>query len=543
MKRIIALLLILVSSTLSAAEATSKRGAVASSSRFATSIGVQVLKEGGNAVDAAVAVAFALSAAFPQSAVLGGGGILVYYDHGTDAVWTLDFLELTPYKATPESLKTAAADVKSSPQHLAAISAGVPGAVAGLAALHKRFGTGSWSRLLTPAITLAQGGVPVSAALSSDLATAAAKRGIDKYPSTNAIFFSDGKPLAAGSTLHQKDLADTLTRIAEKGGTDFYSGVTGARIIEAERNAGGLMAARDLTEYAPLWRAPIEIDHAGTQIFAPAPPSTGGVFLADALRILGRDNVGSTPGTPQYAHTLAETERRARLDVAHYVGDPAFLRILYKDLFSDERTRMWRSSIDPARASDPAALEATSFEHDHTTHFVVADGEGNLVSMTTSLGDLFGSGWIAEGTGIFMNSTLAPYLQGHPIAGVLGPSRRLPSDLCPVIVLKNHKPILAVGAAGGAAIPDIMLGLLTNVLSGRQTLSAAIAAPRWWQSNAGNRIFFESALTHPLMDRLTEMGHAAEIQESLGDVEGVMISGNELTAVSDPRHGGAAGGY
>ncbi|HVT03876.1 MAG TPA: gamma-glutamyltransferase [Thermoanaerobaculia bacterium] len=543
MSLFIALMVLFGSSTLWAAEATSRKGAVASSSRFATSIGVKVLRDGGNAVDAAVAVAFALSVAYPQSSVLGGGGIAVYYDRETDAVWTLDFLELTPYKATPEGLNAASNGAKGDAAHLAATSAGVPGAVAGLAAMHKRFGTRSWSELIAPAIDLARYGFPVSPQLASAFSAAASKRGIDHFPTTAAVFFPDGKPIATGATLRQKDLGDTLARIAAKGSVDFYSGVTAARIAEATRTSGGLLAARDFTEYEPLWRAPIEIQHSGVQIYAPAPPSTGAVFLADALRILGRDKVGAMMGTPLYAHLIAETERRARLDVDHYVGDPAFLRIPYKDLFSDERARMWRSSIDPARASDQTTLEATSFERDHTTHFVVADSKGNLLSMTTSLGESFGSGWIADGTGVLMNSALAPYLQPHPGLGLIGPKRRLSSDLSPIVVLRDHKPFFAAGTAGGTAIPDILLQLILGVTSGRQTLNAAVTAPRWWQSNAGNRIFYEPAVPRLLIDRLTEMGHAVEIQDAIGDVQAVMISGNEINAVSDPRYGGAAGGY
>lgn len=543
MKRLLALMLFFGTSSVWAAEATSSRGAIASSSRFATAIGVKVLKDGGNAVDAAVAVAFALSVTYPQSAVLGGGGILLYYDRETEAVWSLDFLELTPYKISEEALAAAAGIVGNDATHLAATAACVPGAVSGLNAMHRRFGTRKWSQLLAPSIALARNGFPVSPQLTSELTAAAAKRGIDRFPTTAAVLYPDGKPIAAGAILRQKDLGETLTRIADKGSVDFYSGVSAAHIVEAVRTAGGLLTARDFSEYEPLWRAPIEVNHAGTQIYAPAPPSTGGIFLGDALRILGPQNSAPAPASVQFAHLISEIERRARLDVDHYVGDPAFQRIPYRDLFSDERARMWRGSIDPARASDPRPLEATSFERDHTTHFVIADSKGNVVSMTTSLGESFGSGWIAGSTGVLMNSALALYLRPHPGLTPIGPKRRLSTDLSPIVVLRGGKPFFAAGTAGGAAIPGILLQLITAVTSGRQTLTAAVGAPRWWQSNAVNRIYYEPAVPRPLIDGLTEMGHAVEIQSVIGDVQGVMISGNQITAVSDPRYGGAAGGY
>jgi len=393
--------LLFACSAYAGSQVSAKNAALATASPYATQIGINVLKQGGNAIDAAVAVAFALAVAYPQAGNLGGGGFLIYYDAQTKGVWTLDFLEVAPLAATKEMYTKNAAATRYGP-----LSAAVPGNVAGLDAMHKRFGVRPWKQLLDPAIALARGGIKISPELAADLVAAQKERNI---ASMAPLFYPEGKPLPAGAVLTQAELADTLVRISEKGASDFYEGVTAARLIEALKIVNGKFGYRDLREYKPVWRAPMRLAWRGYEVYTMAPPSAGGVVMGEVLNILsGYDLRASGFNTARTIHLIAEASRRAMLDRNKYLGDPETAAIQYRELLSEERAKAWRATIDPKKASLTSSLVEPSVirEGMHTTHFTIADARGNVAAVTTTLNDNFGSGWLVPGCGFFLNDEM-----------------------------------------------------------------------------------------------------------------------------------------
>jgi gamma-glutamyltranspeptidase / glutathione hydrolase len=502
----------------SRAEAT--RAAVATASPYATQIGLRVLQSGGSAADAAVAIAFTLAVARPHSAGIGGGGFLTYYDASTGGVWTLDFREVSPAAAKSVATTGPAA-------------AAVPGTVAGIAALHERFGQKKWEHLLEPAIALARKGVRV------DFELANAVQMTKVFPN---------EKVALGGTFVQPELAATLERIAVSGAREFYDGETARRIVDDSRPAGGLFSLRDLRDYKPIWRAPIRIAFRGVEVYTTAPPSAGGLMIASILKILGGfDLTASGFQTPASLHLATEAERRAAIDRDKYLGDPAFVRIPLRELLADNRATQWRASINAKRATPTVSLSEPAVavgDSAHTSHFNVVDTQGNVAAVTLTLGGDFGSGFVVPGLGFALNNAMKDFAAGGASPNAAGGAKRMASSLAPSIVLRGGKPFLAVGAAGGGAIPAIVANVIVNVVVYKKSLDDAVAAPRYDQQATPEEIVFESRRApKPTVDALLALGHATRPVESLGQVEAVMIDRGKLIAVSDPRGSGAAGAF
>jgi gamma-glutamyltranspeptidase / glutathione hydrolase len=552
-----ALLLFTASTVHAGSHIVASKAALSTASPYATSVGLAVLKRGGNAIDAAVAVEFALAVAQPQAGNIGGGGFLVYYDAKTKGVWTLDFRETAPAAAKRDMYLLA--DGKVSPEiRTGPRAAAVPGTVAGLAAAHERFGTRPWKELLAPAISLARDGFTVDGTLAADLADEKKDRSIDAIPSTKTIFYPEGAPLAAGAKLVQTDLAMTLERIAALGAAGFYDGDTATRLVESMRGGGGVISFRDLHEYKPLWRAPLKIAFGEYSLFTVAPPSGGGIVLAEALNILsGYDLASAGFQTPAAIHLQAEAERRAAIDRSRYIGDPAMARIPYRDLLSPQRAAQWRTSINPKQATPTASLTepaTTIAEGNHTTHFSIVDTEGNIVSLTTTINENFGSGFVVAGCGFFLNNSMDDFSAGagkpnrygmiQSTANAIDPGKRMTSSMTPTIVFKGGRPFLVMGTPGGPSIPTTLLQVLLNVIVFKKPLADAIAAPRYHQQGLPEDIFYEQTRApQPLIDALGAMGHGVRAREPIGDVQAIQFDGGRIIAVADPRGGGAAGGF
>ncbi len=484
----VAVTLFLATNIFAGSQVTATHAALATSSPAATQIGLRVLKSGGNAIDAAVAVSFALAVLEPQSTGLGGGGFLTYYDAESGGVWTLDFRETAP----------AAAKVMASK---GAPSACVPGFLAGLDMMHRRFGSRPWRDLVTPAQLLAK-----------------------------------------------DDLAKTLQRVGEQGAKELYDGDLTKRLIEGVQAAGGTFAYRDLREYKPVWRAPVRIDFRGYQIYAPAPPAAGGLALGEILKIAGGLDLGTAGWqSPKTLHLLLEAERRAAIDRDKYLGDPGSGRVPVRDLLSDERAAIWRASIDPKKVTptiaitEPGAVTTTS---GHTTHVSIVDVHGNVVSLTTSLGDDGGSGFVVPGLGVLLNNAMSSFSTAPNTPNTLQWGNRPASPLSPVIVLRAGKPVLAIGTPGGPMITTTIAQILLDMFVFKRSLADAIAAPRWSQQAIPEEISYENGRApQATLDALTALGHGITAREAIGDVQAVLIEGKKLKAISDSRHGGAAGGY
>jgi gamma-glutamyltranspeptidase/glutathione hydrolase len=353
--------------------------------------------------------------------------------------------------------------------------------------------------------------------------------------------FAGGK-VDAGATLVESDLAATLERIAVNGAREFYDGATARHIVDDGRAAGGIISLRDLREYKPVWRAPLRIEFRGVDIYTVAPPSAGGLMIGSMLKILGTFDLTS----PNATHLILEAERRAALDRDRYLGDPAFARVPVRELLSDDRAAQWRASINPKRATptitlaEPAGLVA---EPAHTTHFTVVDAQGNIAAVTVTLGDDFGSGFVVPGCGFLLNDAMKDFGAASG-ANALEGTKRPASSLSPTIVLRDGKPLLALGTSGGPAIPSVIANIIISIIVNKKSLDDAVAAPRYDQQAAPEDVAYErTRAPRPVLDALSAMGHGVRVVDAIGDVQAVMIDRGKLVAVSDPRHGGSAGAF
>lgn len=535
MRRLLAFAFLIVASPLIAgSEVVAKKAALATTSPVTTQLGLRILQNGGNAADAAVAIGLALGVVQPHAAGLGGGGFLVYWDAKTKGVWALDFREAAPLAIKPDSFKSRSA-------RLGPIGAGVPGTVAGMTALHERFGSQPWRTLVAPAVALARDGVKVDGETAAAFASASAERQIEQFKSTAALLMKDGKAPAAGATLIQSDLAAVLERLGEKGGRDFYDGEVARRLVDAVRAGGGIITDRDLKDYAAEWRAPIRINFRKHDICMPPPPSTGAFLIAEAMNILGGFQLDPTAKT---FHYLAEAERRASLDRDRYLGDPDQTRIPWRELLSEERAKLWRATIDPNRVTPNVMLTepAAPTESAHTAHFSIYDAMGNAASVTLTLDDDFGGGFVVPGLGFALNDAMHDFTA--TTANAIGPSRRPASSLSPAIVLRDGIPLLIEGSSGGGMIPTTMLQIILRSVVFTQPLADAIAAPRFHQDASSEDLVYERGRApREVLAALQAMGHGVRAVDSIGNVSAVGVYGERIFAVADPRHGGAAGGY
>jgi gamma-glutamyltranspeptidase/glutathione hydrolase len=477
----IAAALIITANLTAGSQVTATHAAIATSSPAATQIGLRVMRDGGNAIDAAVAVSFALSVLQPKTTGLGGGGFLTYFDAETGGVWTLDFREAAP----------AAAKRPASGPFTGAQAAAVPGFVAGLDAMRERFGSRPWRELLAPAQRLAK-----------------------------------------------DDLAKTLQRLGEQGAHDFYDGEIANKLVETVH-----FSFRDLRDYKAIWRAPVRITFRGADIYTVGPPAAGGLVIGEILKIVS----GLDLSRPNSIHLLTEAERRAAIDRDKFLGDPAAGRVPLHDLLSDERAALWRASIDPNRVTPTIALaepSATATPSSHTTHVSIVDAHGNVVSLTTSAGNEAGTGFNVPNLGFALNDSMNDFSATPATPNALAAGNRPASPLSPVIVLRGGKPLLAIGTPGGVTIPTTIAQILLDVLLFNRTPASAIAAPRFSQQAVPEEVAYEQGRApQTVIDALLAMGHGVRARDAIGDVQAVWIAGGKLLAISDARHGGAAGGF
>ena len=554
MRRLFAAALLLLTTTAHAGSTiVANHAALATATPYSTSVGLATLKRGGNAIDAAIAVSFTLAVVHPQAGNLGGGGFLIYYEAATKAVWALDFRELAPAAAKRDMYAQNEAASRTG-----ARSAGVPGTVAGLAAAHERFGKLKWAELLTPAVSIAREGFRSDFELQRELGEEDDERKISQFPATAALFFPDGKPLQHGSKLVQSDLAATIERIATLGPREFYEGETAKRLVAAMRKSGGIINARDLRSYKPIWRAPLRIKFDAYDIFTMPPPSGGGLVLAETLNILSAYDLRKLGfQTVEAIHVQAEAERRAYIDRNRYVGDPAVTRVPFRELLSGERAAAWRASIDAKRATPTITIADSTAavpESKETTHFSIVDEEGNIVSLTTTLNENFGSGYVVPGLGFLMNNEMddfttqpgKPNRSGlvHGEANAIAPGKRMASSMTPVIIFKETSPFMVLGTRGGPTIPTSVLQVFLNVAIYGKTLEEAVAAPRYHHQADPDRLDYERDRgSKDLAAALHELGHGVNARDPIGDVHALAFQDGKITAVADPRRGGAAGGY
>ena len=541
-----------------AAPVTGVRGMVVSDAALATKVGLEVLRSGGNAADAAVATAFALAVVYPTAGNIGGGGFLVARIQGT--AHALDFRETAPSGATrdmyttPEATKTKA----SSTGHL---SVGVPGSVAGLWEAHQKLGSKkkSWAELLAPAIRLAEEGFSVDAEFTRAIGTAAKR--LEARPASAALFLPNGVPVAEGVTWKNPDLGRVLRRIAEKGPSGFYEGPTADLITAEMKRGGGLITQSDLSTYKAKWRAPVEFTYRGYGITSMPPPSSGGVTLAMIAHILdGYDLKKLGWHSPERLHLLVEAMRRAFTARNARLGDPDFVQNPTAELLSSAWASAQRATIRLDRATPSAELAppqpSSGGSGPHTTHLSVVDGQGDAVALTTTVNWWFGSGVTVAGAGFVLNNEMDDFaaipgtgngfglVQGEPNA--VGPKKRMLSSMAPAVVTAPDGHVaLVLGAAGGPTIISAVFQILSNVVDHQFDLMTAESAPRIHHQGLPDNVLYEKGgLPADVRGRLEAMGHAFKEREHIADAPSIGWTGKAWIGAPEPRRSGSlAAGY
>ena len=528
------------------------QGMVASQEAVATRVGVDVLRRGGNAVDAAVAVGFALAVTLPRAGNLGGGGFMLIHAAPSNKTVALDYRETAPAAAERDLFLDTTGAVDKQRARFSHLSAGVPGTVAGLALALSRYGTWSLAQALQPAIDLAEEGIVVTRALAGALEK---RRGrLSSWPATAAIFYKpDGSGFAAGERLRQKDLAWTLRQIAKDGPGAFYSGAVAKRIEADMRAHGGLITSADLNNYRARLREPIVGRYRGHEIRSMPPPSSGGVHLVQLLNILeGYPLADMGHNSADSIHVMAEAMKLAYADRSVHLGDPDHWRVPVKGLLSKLYAKMLRAGIDDKSARPAEAIRAgdpVAYESEETTHFSVMDKAGNVVSNTYTINFSFGSGIVANGTGVLLNNEMDDFSAKAGVpnaygllggeANAIGPGKRPLSSMTPTIVFRDGKPLLATGSPGGSRIITTVLQLILNVVDHGMNIAAATAALRIHHQWLPDEIRVESGLSPDTRRLLEARGHRLRIGNAMGSTQSIMRLSEGFMGASDPRRPGA----
>jgi gamma-glutamyltranspeptidase/glutathione hydrolase len=523
---------------------------VASDAPLASRAGVEILRRGGNAVDAAVAVGFAMAVVFPEAGNIGGGGYMVIRlaDGRTAAI---DYREVAPLAATRDMYLDETGKLTNK-SVVGPLASGVPGAVAGLTAALAKYGTMPLKDVMAPAIRLAEEGFVVDSALGRSFANAA--RLVGQFNGA-AVFMPNGKPLAAGSRLIQTDLARTLHRIADQGAPGFYTGETAKLIADEMRRDGGIITEQDLARYQPVWRDAIKSTYRGYTLLTMPPSSSGGVVVTETLNIL--ENAANVPAfaSTMYTHLLGSAYQRAFVDRNEKLADPAFASVPMRQLTDKAYARKLYATIGAGRATPTATVAKTMSEGTETTHYSVADANGNAVATTTTLNALYGSGVYVLGGGFFLNDEMDDFaaapgkpnmfglVQGE--ANAIQPGKRMLSAMSPTIVLdRDGGLLLIVGSRGGPRIITSTSQVILNVLDQHMILSDAVSAPRIHHQALPDSLSYErQGLSSAVVDSLRRMGYGVQAISGVGLINAIMKVKGGYEGMSDPRSSGRPVGY
>jgi gamma-glutamyltranspeptidase/glutathione hydrolase len=532
------------------------RGMVATDARRATEVGQQVLERGGNAVDVAVATAFALAVVYPEAGNIGGGGFMVARMGGTTAA--LDFREEAPAAATHDMYLDAQGEPTDS-SIVGHLASGVPGSVAGLRKAWERFGSMPWAALLQPAIALAEEGFAVNERFARIVQGRADALG--RFAASRALFLPGGEPIQAGETWRNPDLAATLRRVAQEGRAGFYRGETADLIAREMERGGGLITRADLRRYEAKWRTPVGFDYRGYRVYGMPPPSSGGLTMALAANILSEYDLDALGWhSPAALHFTTEAMRRAFAMRNHFLGDADYADVPRERLLSEAYADRQRATISRERATPSAEVsQETGGDGQasyHTTHFSIVDGQGNAVALTTTINFLYGSKVTVGGAGFVLNNEMDDFaakpgeanayglVQGE--ANAVAPGKCPLSSMSPTIVLgKDGRPLLVTGARGGPRIITAAFQVLSNVVDYGFDVGAAVNAPRIHHQHLPDRLYYEpDGLTRELVEALRARGHEVDERSgTIGVAPSVLRSGENWAGMADPRSGGAAAGY
>jgi gamma-glutamyltranspeptidase / glutathione hydrolase len=530
-----------------------EHGMVVAQEKLATHIGADVLRQGGNAVDAAVATGFAMAVTYPRAGNIGGGGFMIIHSVERHEDVAIDYRETAPAAVTRDIFLGSDGKPDIAKSRDSALSIGVPGTVAGLALALDKYGSGNFTLadLIKPAIALATDGIAVADDIADTLPFM--RRRLARWPASAKVFSRpDGTALHEGDRLIQADLAATLAAIAEQGPRGFYQGPVAEKLVKSIGEAGGIMALDDLKSYQPAIRAPVRGSYRGYDIVSMPLPSSGGTVLLETLNILeGFPMPDMKQGSAPSLHLMIEAMKRAYADRARYLGDPAFVDAPVATLLSKDYATRQRASIDldHAMPSTDAFFTKPPREGSNTTHFSVVDSRGNAVSNTYTLNFPYGVGLVADGTGVLLNNELDDFtaapgasnafgLVGFE-ANLPGPGKRPLSSMSPTIVLKDGKPVLVTGSPGGSRIISTVLQVIVDVLDYQMDVAAAVAAPRLHHQWLPDEVRVERGFAEETLAALSARGHHVVDQLGQTSANSIAVTPNGLLGAPDPRTRGA----
>ncbi len=539
---------------------TARHGMVVAQEPLAADVGLQILKNGGNAVDAAVAVGFALAVTHPAAGNIGGGGfMLVRLANGK--VYFLDFREAAPKQASRDMY--LGPDGNPTKDSLVGWKAsGVPGSVKGFELASKKWGSKHWSDLLAPSVSLARDGFVVDKALAAELGYPHSS--LDKDPESKRIFLRDGNPYKEGEIFRQPELAETLQRIAAHGAREFYEGETAKKLAKAMKQHSGLISLEDLKAYRALERTPLEGDYKGFHIVTSPPPSAGGLGILQMAGILtGTGYESDGPDSPKATHYMAEAMRRFYADRSEYLGDPGFYHVPVQQLLNPAYLTDRRKTIkaDQATASSnvaPGTIQAQAagirqYESGETTHFNVVDAQGNAVAVTYTLNGGFGSGVTAPGLGFLLNNEMDDFSAkpGTPnMFGVVGgnanaiqPGKRPLSSMNPTIITQNGKLFMVVGAPGGSRITTGVFQVMMDVMDFGMNPQAAVDLPRFHNQWKPDVLYLQKGFNPEFTAILEKMGYKTERTDGVARVEAIVVKNSVLQGGTESKRNGKVAGY
>lgn len=535
-----------------------KHGIVVSSQRLASQVGVDILKSGGNAVDAAVATGFALAVVHPTAGNIGGGGFMVIrFANGSTT--TIDYREEAPLKAHRDMYLDESGEFVSERSQLGYLAVGVPGSVAGMAMALEKYGTKSLAEVLVPAIELAENGFPVSYDFAVDL------QGLThlfrKFPASAKVFLKDdGQPYEEGELFVQTDLARTLRLIAKDGPVAFYEGAIAELIVRDMEAHGGLVLLQDLAKYEAVEREPVHGTYKGYEIFSMGPPSSGGVAIVEMLNILEPFDLGKLGhNSSKTIHLLVEAMRRAFADRAEFLGDSNFYPVPVTGLISKEYAVELRAEIDLAKASNSLDVDHGSppgYESSQTTHYSVVDSSGMAVSVTTTLNSPYGSKVVVEGAGFLLNNEMDDFSAKPGVPNMYGlvgseanaiePEKRMLSSMSPTIVAKDGRVFMVIGSPGGPRIINTVLQVILNVIEHDMNIQEAVNAPRIHQQWLPDEVLYERhGFAFDVLENLAGMGHSMKEVGYFSEAQAIVYDAeqNIYFGAADSRGEGEPVGY
>lgn len=534
-----------------------RNGLVVTQEALASQVGLEILQQGGNAIDAAVAVGFALAVTLPQAGNLGGGGFLLTYDANQRHTEAIDFRETAPAAAHRNLYLNEQGEVDEPRIRYSHQAAGVPGTVAGMALAHQRHGRLPWPKLVEPAIQLAARGIPVSMELAQSLRTA--RERMTPWPTSMTAFFkADGVAYQPGETLMQPELAASLKQIAQQGSDAFYTGEIAQKIVADMKAHGGLITLDDLKQYRAVVRAPVQSTYRGYEIVSMPPPSSGGVHLIQILNILETwplADLGANSAAT--LHRMAEAMKLAYADRSEYLGDPDFAKTPVAGLIAKTYAKELAARIDLNRARPATEIkpgQPQRYESEHTTHYSVVDRDGNAVAVTYTLNFPYGSGIVAAGTGILLNNEMDDFSAkpGAPNAygliggdtNAVGPGKRPLSSMTPTLVFKDGRIALVTGSPGGSRIITTVLQIVLNVIDHQMNIAEATVAPRIHHQWLPDELRIEEGLSPDTVRLLEGLGHKIVVKEVMGSTQSIMRTAEGWHGFADTRQpSGLAVGY